>query len=198
MNQFFKPKQTVFFFICCAICLLVLLFTYAKLSLQPVTPVAQNLPAVERGSIVDRSGFPLAVQTNFYHVGVSVKNLRDSEKLKNRFANDVAPLLEMLPEDVLDILDTNKSFVYLKKKITQTMYEPLKQLTDEKGYNFISYEKIPGRNHAICPVYENNFSSNSSIINSCSLYVLFIFIPLTYFNSFSLNDTKFPSSNNPM
>ena len=145
MNQFFKPKQTVFFFICCAICLLVLLFTYAKLSLQPVTPVAQNLPAVERGSIVDRSGFPLAVQTNFYHVGVSVKNLRDSEKLKNRFANDVAPLLEMLPEDVLDILDTNKSFVYLKKKITQTMYEPLKQLTDEKGYNFINHEKINGR-----------------------------------------------------
>ena len=121
MNQFFKTKQTVFFFICCAICLLVLLFTYAKLSLQPVTPVAQNVPAVERGSIVDRSGFPLAVQTNFYHVGVSVKNLRDSEKLKNRFANDVAPLLEMLPEDVLDIIDTNKSFVYLKKKITQTM-----------------------------------------------------------------------------
>ena len=73
MNQFFRPKQTVFFFICLGISLLVLLFTYAKLSLQPVTPVAQNMPAVERGSIVDRSGFPLAVQTNFYHVGVSVK-----------------------------------------------------------------------------------------------------------------------------
>ena len=80
-------------------------------------------------------------------MGVSVKNLRDSEKLKNRFANDVAPLLEMLPEEILEIIDTNKSFVYLKKKISQTMYEPLKQLTDEKGYNFVSYEKIPGRNY---------------------------------------------------
>ena len=135
MNQFFRPKQTVFFFICCGICLLILLFTYAKLSLQPVTPVAQNVPAVERGSIVDRSGFPLAVQTNFYHVGVSVKNLKDSEKVRNRFAQDIAPLLEMLPEEILEIIDTNKSFVYLKKKISQTMYEPLKQLTDEKGYN---------------------------------------------------------------
>ena len=147
MNQFFRPKQTVFFFICCGICLLILLFTYAKLSLQPVTPVAQNVPAVERGSIVDRSGFPLAVQTNFYHVGVSVKNLKDSEKVRNRFAQDIAPLLEMLPEEILEIIDTNKSFVYLKKKISQTMYEPLKQLTDEKGYNFVSYEKIPGRNY---------------------------------------------------
>ena len=146
MNQFFRPKQTIFFFICCGICLLVLLFTYAKLSLQPVTPVAQNTPAVERGSIVDRSGFPLAVQTNFYHVGVSVKNLRDNEKLRNRFIEDVAPMLEMLPEEILEIIDTNKTFVYLKKKISQTMYEPLKQLTDEKGYNFVSYEKIPGRN----------------------------------------------------
>ena len=98
MNQFFRPKQTVFFFICCGICLLVLLFTYAKLSLQPVTPVAQNIPPVERGSIVDRSGFPLAVQTNFYHVGISVKNIKDNEKVKNRFASDIAPLLEMLPE----------------------------------------------------------------------------------------------------
>ena len=147
MNQFFKIKQTVFFFIFCGICLLVLLFTYAKLSLQPVTPVAQNMPAVERGSIVDRSGFPLAVQTNFYHVGVSVKNLRDNNKMKTRFANDVAPLLEMLPEEVLEIISTDRSFVYLKKKVTQAMYEPLKQLTDEKGYNFVSYEKIPGRNY---------------------------------------------------
>ena len=71
---------------------------YAKLAVQPVTPVSQNKTNVERGAIVDRTGFPLAVQTNFYHVGLSVKNIRDNEKLKNRFAEDVAPLLEMLPD----------------------------------------------------------------------------------------------------
>ena len=147
VNQFFRPKQTIFFFICCGICLLVLLFTYAKLSLQPVMPVAQNAPVIERGSIVDRSGFPLAVQTNFYHVGVSVKNLKDNEKLKKRFVEDVAPLLEMDSNDIFTILNTTKSFVYLKKKISQTLYEPLKKLTDEQGYHFVSYEKIPGRNY---------------------------------------------------
>ena len=147
MNQFFRPKQTVFFFISCAICLLVLLFTYAKLSLQPVAPIAQNVPAVERGSIVDRSGFPLAVQTNFYHVGVSTKNIRDNDKIKKRFAEDIAPLLDLLPEDITALLSSNRSFVYLKKKVTQTVYESLKELTDSKGYNFVSYEKIPGRNY---------------------------------------------------
>ena len=147
MNSFFRPKQTIFFFICCGLCVIVLLFTYAKLSLQPVAPVAQNTPVVERGSIVDRVGVPLAVQTDFYHVGVSVKNLRENSKERERFAADIAPYLEMDEETILDILNTDRSFVYLKKKISTVMYEPLHQMTEEKGYNFVSYEKIPGRNY---------------------------------------------------
>ena len=127
--------------------MLVLLFTYAKLALQPVTPIAQNAPQVERGSIVDRAGFPLAVQTNFYHVGVSVKNLRENNKVKARFVSEIAPLIEMEEEDVLTILNTDRNFVYLKKKISQSMYERLKELTDDHGYNFVSYEKIPGRSY---------------------------------------------------
>ena len=147
MNSFFRPKQTIFFFICCGLCVIVLLFTYAKLSLQPVAPVAQNTPVVERGSIVDRVGVPLAVQTDFYHVGVSVKNLRENSKERERFAADIAPYLEMDEETILNILNTDRSFVYLKKKISQVMYEPLHQMTENKGYNFVSYEKIPGRNY---------------------------------------------------
>ena len=147
MNQFFRPKQTIFFFFFFLLCLIVLLFTYAKLSLQPVAPVAQNTPVVERGSIVDRVGVPLAVQTEFYHVGVSVKNLRENSKVRERFAEDIAPYLEMESETVLHILDTDRNFVYLKKKISQSAYELLYQMTEEKGYNFVSYEKIPGRNY---------------------------------------------------
>ncbi len=147
MNQFFRPKQTIFFFVFCGLCLVVLLFTYARLSLQPVTPVSQNAPTVERGSIVDRVGVPLAVQTDFYHVGVSVKNLRDNDKVRDRFIEDIAPYLEMAPEVIADLLNTDRSFVYLKKKISQTAYELLYQMTEEKGYNFVSYEKIPGRNY---------------------------------------------------
>ena len=147
MNNYFKSKQTIFFFICCGIFLLALIFTYAKLSFQPVTPIARAKTAVERGSIVDRSGFPLAVQTNFYHAGVSVKNLRDNEKLRERFAKDISEVLDLEESSVLSILNTSRSFVYLKKKLSQTEYEKVKSLTDAKGYNFVSYEKIPGRNY---------------------------------------------------
>ena len=147
MNDFFKIKQTIFFFVCCAVCVVCVLIMYAKLAVQPVTPVSQNKTNVERGAIVDRTGFPLAVQTNFYHVGVSVKNLKDNSKTRERFAKDMSPVLEMETDEIIKILNTSRSFVYLRKKISQSMYEQLKQLTDEKGYNFVSYEKIPGRNY---------------------------------------------------
>jgi len=147
LNNFFKSKQIIFFFICCGLLVFALLFKYAKLSVQPVTPIAQAKTTVERGSIVDRTGFPLAVQTNFYHVGVSVKNLRDNEKLRERFADDISTVLDLEPSVVLTALNTNRTFVYLKKKITQNEYEKVKSLTDSKGYNFVSYEKIPGRNY---------------------------------------------------
>jgi len=147
LNNFFRQKRIIFFFACCGIALIALFVVYGKLAVQPVAPVSQNKPTVERGSIVDRSGFPLAVQTNFYHIGVSIKNIRDNEKLKLQFAKDIAPLLDMEEGDVIKLLNSSRSFVYLKKKVEQTYYESIKKMTDSKGYNFVSYEKIPGRNY---------------------------------------------------
>lgn len=147
MNDYFKIKRTIFYFICCGVCIAALLYAYAKLAVQPLTPISQNKVQVERGSIVDRSGFPLAVQTNFYHVGVSVKNLKDNAKTREAFAEDISVPLGMSAAEVEAILNTSRTFVYLKKKVSQTDYEVLKELTDKKNYNFVSYEKIPGRNY---------------------------------------------------
>ena len=127
MNNFFRQKRIIFFFACCGIALIALFVVYGKLAVQPVAPVSQNKPTVERGSIVDRSGFPLAVQTNFYHIGVSIKNIRDNEKLKLQFAKDIAPLLDMEEGDVIKLLNSSRSFVYLKKKVEQTYYESIKK-----------------------------------------------------------------------
>ncbi len=147
MNNFFKPKRTIFFFICCAGLVLTIIVFYSKLAIQPSLPIAKNKPSVERGSIVDRSGYPLAVQANFYHVGVTLKNLKDNQKLKENFAQKISASLDMEPEDVLKLLASTKNFVYLKKKVSQATYENLKAITDEYNYNFVSYEKIPGRNY---------------------------------------------------
>ena len=147
MNSFFKPVRTIFFFVISGIAVLLILFTYAKLAVQPVSTIVQNKTEIERGSIVDRSGFPLAVQTNFYHVGVSTKNIRDDEERKTEFAQNIAPLLDLDENIIKNTISSTKSFVYLKKKIDSTTFEAVKKLTDSKGYNFVSYEKIPGRNY---------------------------------------------------
>ena len=147
MNDFFKIKRLITLLVLLVIFVIALVVSYTKLAFAPVTPIAKNKPTVERGSIVDRSGYPLAVQTNFYHVGVSVKNLKDSSKSKENFAQNIAPVLDMTESEVMTILNTSKSFVYLKKKLSQTEYEKAKQVTEYNNYNFVSFEKIPGRNY---------------------------------------------------
>ena len=110
MNDFFKIKRLITLLVLLVIFVIALVVSYTKLAFAPVTPIAKNKPTVERGSIVDRSGYPLAVQTNFYHVGVSVKNLKDSSKSKENFAQNIAPVLDMTESEVMTILNTSKSF----------------------------------------------------------------------------------------
>ena len=119
------------------------LVLYAKLAFTPVSSIVSSAPPVQRGSIVDRTGKPLAVQTNFYHVGVTPHLVRN----KAQFADDVSGPLGMESSDIMRILEQNSaaSFVYLKKKITQTAYAELKKITDAKGYVYVNYDRIPGR-----------------------------------------------------
>ena len=119
------------------------LVLYAKLAFTPVSSIVSSAPPVQRGSIVDRNGKPLAVQTNFYHVGVTPHLVRN----KAQFADDVSGPLGMESSDIMRILEQNSaaSFVYLKKKITQTAYAELKKITDAKGYVYVNYDRIPGR-----------------------------------------------------
>ena len=115
MNDFFKKKQTVFFFICCGLCIGAILIRYAKLAMLPVSASSPAREIVERGSIVDRSGFPLAVQTNFYHVGVTLRNIRDNKKVKEAFTSDVAPLLNMSESEINELLNTKKSLLIFSR-----------------------------------------------------------------------------------
>ena len=116
---------------------------YAVLAFTPMGKIVAKTQAVERGSIVDRSGKPLAVQTNFYHVGVTPNRIKNREQ----FAQDMADALDMTPQELLYILQKaeNSSFVYLKKKVSQNTYTELKKITNDKNYLYVSFDKIPGR-----------------------------------------------------
>lgn len=153
MNDFFKkPALISMGVILCAFCVYVFV-KYAQLSFTTVSAIVESVPMVSRGSIVDRTGKPLAVQTNFYHVGITPNLVKGSIR---SFAEDIAGPLGMTADEILGIIQKNPdaSFVYLKKKITQAEYAELKKITDMHGYFYVTYDKIPGR------VYpENNLAS---------------------------------------
>lgn len=80
-----------------------------------------------RGQILDRRGQPLAVSTPVYSVKANPKlTLLQEEKIPK-----AAESLEMPHKKVIEILQTgyNKSFVYLKKRVSWGVAEELKKLS---------------------------------------------------------------------
>ncbi|MCR5218258.1 penicillin-binding protein [Treponema sp.] len=98
----------------------------------------------ERGSIVDRNGKSLAVQTTFYTLAVTAKNVPSPEE----FVKDIAKIIDI---DQLQTVEKIKNSIKspstpLKKKITQDEYKALLKLFDEKNYrSFWRLDKVPGR-----------------------------------------------------
>ena len=117
---------------------------YARLAFSKSSSIARTSHSVQRGSIFDRNGKQLAVSTNFYHMGVTPSLIDDAEE----FSKLCAPLLQLEPEKIADIITNTSSqaFVYIKKKIDQDTYEKLEALTDKNGYGaYVRYDRIPGR-----------------------------------------------------
>jgi cell division protein FtsI (penicillin-binding protein 3) len=144
MNGFFKKFRLSLIFVPCVLCVAYVYSRFVKISLRPKTDPAPLPAIIERGSIVDRNGKPLAVQTNFYHFVVTPKDVKNPED----FAKKVCVPLKMSAEEIFDKITNakNLNFVYLKKKISQEQYDELyKIVSDNDFFGFTRFDKIPGR-----------------------------------------------------
>lgn len=143
MNDYFKKSALISLLVLTLIAFGYIFFRYAILAVTPINKITATVTQSERGSIVDRNGKPLAVQTNFYHVGVTPHLVKNPDK----FAGDICEPLGMKKQEILSILNQadKASFVYLKKKVDQTVYAELKKITEEKNYMFVTFDRIPGR-----------------------------------------------------
>ncbi|MBO4532150.1 MAG: transpeptidase family protein [Treponema sp.] len=141
MNSFFKTRRLIVFFSFAGLLVIAVLAAFLRLALQPVAPKAQNTPEIERGSIVDRSGFPLAVQTNFYRIGVSCRDIKNTKL----FSQNMAAVLGLSEDELFEKIDNRRDYVILKKKATQAEYEDINAKSKECGYSYVNYEKLPGR-----------------------------------------------------
>ena len=143
MNNFFRRRFLIAALIFAGLIILTELAFYLKLALIPSSQTKIYSHITERGSIVDRNGKPLAVQTNFYNVGVSPKQIPD----KKQFAKDVSQVLQIPESKINSKIDLNseKNYISLKRKISEDDYRILKDITDDNQYSFVRYDKIPGR-----------------------------------------------------
>lgn len=147
VNGFFSKGRLIFLAVVAGISIIVTFASYASLAFKGTQEVSYTRPLIERGAIVDRNGKPLAVQTNFYHFGVTPEKISDIET----FAKDISPAILADPEEIVTLLTEakenpkTKRFIYIRKKLDQVTYEELHQICKEKKYNFARFDKIPGR-----------------------------------------------------
>jgi len=143
VNNFFKKERLWFAGILISIFMGIIIFQYAKIAFSPERKIISRQLSSERGSIVDRNGKPLAVQTNFYHFGLTPASIKNPEKL----SEDIAPILEMDKQAILSKINEAKNlpFVYIKKKINQNTYDELSTIINERGYSGLRFDRIPGR-----------------------------------------------------
>ncbi|MBS7261434.1 MAG: transpeptidase family protein [Treponema sp.] len=127
-----------------------ILVQFGRLAFIPVKNINYTKIEAERGAIVDRNGAPLAVQTVFYDIGYTPSKVKNPDE----FAGRMAPVLGLSKEAVLSNLSEHdgKKFAYLRKKVDQSVYQDVKTVTDEFGYNYVTFDKVPGRiypNHSL-------------------------------------------------
>lgn len=156
MNTFYKKSRLWIILIPTLLAVFLILLKFAKLAGEPEPVLKSSAPSVERGSIVDRNGRPLAVVTNFYHFVVTPKLIKDIDK----FASLTAPLLNMSESEISNKIyaNPNGSFLYIKKKISQEQRDLVYKMLEEHGFlNFCRFDRIPGR------VYPMNDMASSLI-----------------------------------
>lgn len=144
MSVFFNKFRIGFIFFICAVGLVYVYVKFAKLAFYPQKKTITAPVTIERGSITDRNGKPLAVQTNFYHFVVTPKLI----KAPDEFAEKVCEPLNMGIQEITQKIQNakNANFIYIKKKISQEQYDELIKIIDENNYyNFTRFDKIPGR-----------------------------------------------------
>ena len=80
MNDFFPKSRIIVFSIFSVLLVGALLIRFGRLSAVEQERIKPTAPAVERGSIVDRNGKPLAVETQFFHMGISPNKIKNPEQ----------------------------------------------------------------------------------------------------------------------
>jgi len=130
-----------------------LIFHYARLMIteEPTPPRRSSAGLPERGSIFDRNGRFLAVQIRFNDVTAwkpDIPKPGNNQKLPDLqdIANELSPILEMTPSEILSKIESTESnFVFIKKRIDDSTARRVSAIINEKNIAGINLQPIVGR-----------------------------------------------------
>ena len=143
-QQVTGKNRFVIFAITLALVSLALLGRYGYLMLFPKQQ-AKQASAVRRsgrGPILDRNGRLLALETRLGNVTLWRPEMENLEEL----SRDLAPLLELSAEELLDrIANSQSDFVYLKKQVNETVVKLIQDAISSGHFRGVSIEPVVGR-----------------------------------------------------
>ncbi|MDR2898471.1 MAG: penicillin-binding protein 2, partial [Spirochaetaceae bacterium] len=134
----------------CVFLALVFLFFAAVIGSYAVVMLgdapAEPAPEIttQRGTIFDRNGKILAIQTTLYNVGITKSDVRDVEVM----ATHLAPILEMSPSDISSrITNAPSNFIFLKKKVSQTVCDALRKTVRDYKLRGLTIDSVISRTY---------------------------------------------------
>ena len=116
MSVFFNKFRIGFIFFICAVGLAYVYAKFVKLAFYPQKKTITAPVTIERGSITDRNGKPLAVQTNFYHFVVTPKLIKAPDEFAERICSPLNMGIQEITQKIQNAKNAN--FIYIKKKIS--------------------------------------------------------------------------------
>ena len=123
--------------------LVILVFRYAYLQIVQGNALAQRMRDQSgyefriqslRGAILDRGGKELAVSSMTKSLFVDPNHVYDTHN-PEEIASDIAPLIGLTEQDILDDIARGGGFVWVKRRLEHTEYEAVRAVIREKGYS---------------------------------------------------------------
>jgi len=116
LNGFISRRRLAVLTVIGSLAVMLVVVSYARQMLVPRETEPESRVPVERGSILDRNGKILAIQTTLYNIAVTRSAIKD----KAQCAAILAPVTGMNESEILERLsDPAGGFFYLKKKISE-------------------------------------------------------------------------------
>ena len=151
-SSFVSKKRLIFLAVVSAAVMTGILIRYASVMLSPKDIPVQPEVTVERGSILDRNGRILAIQTTLYNIAVTRSAVTD----KPLFARTLAPVTGIPePQILAELEDDYTDFFYLKKRITENERDQVSAAVRKEGLRGIRLEPVQSRTYP-----ENDLASH--------------------------------------